>query len=289
MKKKKENTLIILIGTPRGNEMIWKSMYDHLMTPYNADLALCFEYQEDKSSSLYNIAKYVWEVPKYDDWEQYYVDNQIPGTWKEFFEWAARDPNCAGVSGIGASKGNGSGAILLAFRHYLLKNHIDTIEKYDRIILTRSDYFYCFDHPILDNEHYWIPEGETYGGIIDRFQQFPSKYANEALSVINYIGSQECWDTFVTKMALVNIERVIANHFHMIGFIDKVKTFKRSNFLAISENDDSTGISGQFYYRGGEWNISSMPNIKIKYIDEWNRVTENIFEHYVAKQYQEML
>lgn len=289
MRKKKENTLVILIGTPRGNEMVWSSMYKHLLKPYNADLALCFEYQEDKSSSLYSNAKYIWEVPKYDDWEEYYVENQIPGLWKEFFDWASKDPNCAGVSGIGKTKGKGSGAILIAFRHYLLKNHIDTIKKYDRIILTRSDYFYCFDHPILVNNYYWVPEGETYGGIIDRFQQFPSKYANEALSVIDYVCSQECWDTFAAKMVLVNVERIISKHFHMIGFTDKVKTFKRSNVLVLTTSDDSTGNADGFYFRGGEWEIPSIPNLKIKYIDEWHRVNENIFEHYVVSQYKDML
>jgi len=289
MRRKKEKTLVILIGTPRGDEMVWESMYRHLLKPYSADLALCFEPQEDKSSSLYEKAKYVWEVPKYDNWEQYYVENEIPGTWREFFDWCAKDPNCVGTSGIGDSKGHGSGAILIAFRHYLLKNHLDTIEKYDRIILTRSDYFYAFDHPILDNDHYWVPEGENYGGIIDRFQQFPSKYAKEALNVIEYVGSKECWDKYPGGVMLVNVERLIASYFHQIGFMDNVNVFERSNFIVQSENDSSTGSNRGLYYRGGSWNIPSIPSLKIKYIDEWNRVNENIFNHYVTSQYRSMV
>lgn len=288
MKKNKEKTLVILIGTPRGNEIVWSSMYKHLLNPYNADLAVCFEHQEDKSSSLYSTAKYVWEVPKYDDWEQYYIENEIPGSWRGFFDWAAKDPNCAGVSGIGKTKGKGSGAILIAFRHYLLKNHIDTINQYDRIILTRSDYFYCFDHPILDNEYYWVPKGENYGGIIDRFQQFPSKYANQALGIINYVGSEECWDTFINHVVLVNVERLIAAYFYSIGFTNNVKTFERSSVLVATESDDTTGSADGYYYRGGVWDIQSIPSLKVKYIDEWHRVTENLFEHYVANQYKDM-
>ena len=45
------STLVILIGTPRGNEIVWESMYRHLLRQYDADLALSFEEQEDKSSS----------------------------------------------------------------------------------------------------------------------------------------------------------------------------------------------------------------------------------------------
>lgn len=283
-------TLIILIGTPRGSEIVWKSMYDHLMTPYNADLALCFEYQEDKSSSLYNIAKYIWEVPKYDDWEQYYIDNQIQGNWKEICDWAAKDCNCIGFSGIGKSKGYGSGAILIAFRHYLLNNHLDTIQEYDRIILTRSDYFYLFDHPMLDNEHYWVPDGESYGGIIDRFQQFPSKFAEQALNVMSYVCSENILRDFKDIERLINIERVIARYFYEINFTENIKTFPRSNVLVASSKDDTTGISQRgLYLRGGNWSIPKLDELKIKYIDEWHRVQENLFIHAVANKYQDML
>ena len=290
MRRKKEKTLVILIGTPRGDEVVWGSMYRHLLKPYNADLALCFEEQEDKSSSLYSKAKYLWEVPKYDDWEQYYVENEIQGMWKAFFDWAGQDVNCVGVSGIGESKGHGSGAILIAFRHYLLNNHLDVINSYDRIILTRSDYLYCFDHPMLDNEHYWVPEGETYGGIIDRFQQFPSKYAKEALSIMDYVCSEECYEKYAVHVILVNIERLIADHFDKIGFMDKVKTFERSNVLVVSTNDSNTGSDNRgLYFRGGSWDLPGFPTLKIKYIDEWYRVDENCFKHYVAKPFSDMV
>ena len=290
MRKKKEKTLVILIGTPRGNEIVWSSMYEHLLKPYDADLALCFEPQEDKSSSLYSKASYLWEVPKYDDWEQYYVDNEIPGEWKTVLDWAGSDPNCVGMSGIGKSKGYGSGAILLAFRHFLLKNHLDTIQEYDRIILTRSDYFYAFDHPILDNDHYWVPDGEKYGGIIDRFQQFPSRYAKEALNIIEYIGSEDCLQTFFRTNTLINIERVISKYFNSIGFSDKVDIFKRSNVLVATDEDTNTGANDRgIYFRGGSWEIPGFDNLKVKYIDEWHRVQDNLFEATVAKKYHDVV
>ena len=283
------STLVILIGTPRGDEIVWESMYRHLLKPYNADLALCFEEQEDKSSSLYSKATYLWEVPKYDNWEQYYIDNNIEGSWREICNWAARDSNCIGFSGIGESKGYGSGAILIAFRHYLLNNHLETIQSYDRIILTRSDYFYAFDQPILDNEHYWVPRGESYGGIIDRFQQFPSKYAKEALNVMEYMCSVQILHDFMYSGHLINIERVIAKYFHKIGFTDKVKQFNRSNFLVMSSSDESTGISKSLLLRGGSWSIPGFKDLKIKYIDEWHHAQNNLFMEMVAKQYHDMV
>ena len=36
-------TLVILLGTARGGEETWNSMYENLIEPYSADLALLFE------------------------------------------------------------------------------------------------------------------------------------------------------------------------------------------------------------------------------------------------------
>ena len=47
-----EKTLVILIGDSRGGEKTWHTMYDHLLKPFNADLALCFGYKENKIESL---------------------------------------------------------------------------------------------------------------------------------------------------------------------------------------------------------------------------------------------
>ena len=35
-------TLVILLGTARGGEETWNSMYKYLIKPYSADLALLF-------------------------------------------------------------------------------------------------------------------------------------------------------------------------------------------------------------------------------------------------------
>ena len=35
-------TLVILLGTARGGEETWNSMYKNLIEPYSADLALLF-------------------------------------------------------------------------------------------------------------------------------------------------------------------------------------------------------------------------------------------------------
>lgn len=281
-----ERTLVILTGNPRGNEIVWKSMYDHLMNPYNADLALCFEYQEDKTSSLYSTAKYLWEVPKYDDWEEYYVTSQVPGRWKEVFDWTSNDPNGQAFSGIGKSKGKGSGAILLAFRHYLLNNHKEEMLEYDRIILTRSDYFYLFDQPILSNEYYWVPNGESYGGISDRYQQFPTKYLDESLSVIDYLSTEHCFEEYVHRSRLLNIEQAVANHLYCLGLTDKIKAFDRCNFIVTTDSlQDQTFLTPY----AGCWDFPGSEKLKIKYIGEWHQASSNFFKYVFEKEYKDFL
>jgi hypothetical protein len=146
------------------------------------------------------------------------------------------------------------------------------------------------DHQILDNNYYWTPKGETYGGIIDRFQQFPSKYAKESLNVMEYVCSEQIIKDFKDKFDLINIERVIARYFHHINFSDKVKSFDRSNFLVFCENDDTTGKLGSSkYIRGGKWKIPGFDNMYIKYIDEWLVCQQNLFIYNIASKYKNMI
>ena len=55
-------TLVILLGSARGGEETWSSFYKYLLNPLSADLALLFGNTDNKTSSLYSIAIYVWEI-----------------------------------------------------------------------------------------------------------------------------------------------------------------------------------------------------------------------------------
>ena len=73
----------------------------------------------------------------------------------------------------------GGSSILLFYRWLLLKKLIENnlIKKYNRFIITRSDFLWPIKHPPLnqmDEKYIWIPDGESFGGITDRcaFEQF---------------------------------------------------------------------------------------------------------------------
>ena len=45
------------------------------------------------------------------------------------------------------------------------------LDRYDRFVLTRSDFFWLSSHPpldVLDPDMIWVPEGQDYGGLNDR-------------------------------------------------------------------------------------------------------------------------
>jgi hypothetical protein len=138
-----------------------------------------------------------------------------------------------------------------------------------------------FPSPILDNNFYWIPKGESYGGITDRFQQFPSKYCTEALSVMDYLISSECWHEHVTLSRLINIERIMSGHFNRIEFNDKIRVFDRCNFLVVASDQDKKFLTPY----SGSWDFPGSDKLKIKYIGEWHEASKNFFKYTFDKQY----
>jgi len=258
-----EKTLVILIGNARGGEKSWNSMYENLLVPYNADLAVCFGYKENKVESLYDKSKYVWELPEYKEWGDYYVENfGEDGIWKKVFSIAEN----SGFSGLYGSKG--SSAITFAFRHWILKNKRDVLLEYDRIIITRSDYYYYKKHPVLDNDHFWIPFGEGYGGITDRHHIFPSSDLDIVLGVVdNYVNSNDIIEDFSNNPKVnLNIERSYVKYFGRIGYSKKIKQFERVQFTVKTAEDTTRWHVGP---NEGKLLVPGHDDLYIKYGDEY--------------------
>jgi hypothetical protein len=90
--------------------------------------------------------------------------------WREFLK--IKDHLFGGVKD-NYNEHPGSAGILIFFRWFLLKNLIDNdlINKYDRFVITRSDFIYQLPHPklhLMHENYIWIPDCEYYGGYTDR-------------------------------------------------------------------------------------------------------------------------
>lgn len=125
----------------------------------------------------------------------------------------------------------GSAGILIFFRWFLLKNLIDNdlINKYDRFIITRSDFIYQLPHPKVEymNDNYiWIPNGEHYGGYTDRHVVLCKNNIETYLNIFNNftLRSNEYFMKMKNKNNW-NLEQLILFHLKENNVLHLVKEF----------------------------------------------------------------
>jgi hypothetical protein len=254
-------TIVVLIGNARGGETTWGTLYKNLLDVYEADLALCFGQSENKQSSLYQRANYIWEIPEYKDWREYYKN--LDGFWEKSFMLGEKTGLAGGLGDI-----CGSGAVIFAFRHFLKNNYIDILKSYNRIILTRSDQFYTQPHIILPNDNIWAVEGEDYNGITDRHHIFPSKYLEEMLGVIDYMNTETGYKQ-ISEKNHPNPELVLSLSLEYFKVNELIKRFNRFQFTVATKDD-------QTRWSRGILPVPHHDNLYIKYESEYFSTLHNI-------------
>jgi len=185
-----ERTLVCVIAETREHDVVWNNFKKNVLDELNADLALCISVPSnyDYSNQYWQHAKYKWTCPEYENWiDAFEYAKKVefadaPESWKALLTI----PNnwMAPVNGE-----NGAGAILIFFRWLLLHNFKkdDIFKKYDRIIITRSDYMFLCPHPpmcLLDPNYVWVPDGAYHLGITDRYAVLSVKNAEAYLSIV---------------------------------------------------------------------------------------------------------
>ena len=179
------HTLVCVIGQTREEDLTW-DRFNKFILQDNTDLCLCID-KNDVRGVMKQNAKYIFE---YDETYQDFTDGfdmmkdyengtdewkkltQIPNNW---------------IQPLGDIS-KGTGGLLLFYRWFLWKNlkENNLLDKYDRFVLTRSDYIHTHKLP-EDNESILIPAFEFHGGVTDRFAIIPQKYIEEFLRIGTYI------------------------------------------------------------------------------------------------------
>jgi hypothetical protein len=168
------HTLVVLIGDLRCGEKAWSSLYENVLDYLQADLALFtqpapqVEYQD---ASLVHRAMHVEMLPEYADWAEA-LDLISGAGWRERVAAAGYSSTSHPMLLGGAEKYTASGAIVNMYK-WVAANRIRQLwqGQYDRFVVTRTDQFYhCpLNVPDMDPSFIWVPEGEDYSGITDRF------------------------------------------------------------------------------------------------------------------------
>ena len=167
--------------------------------------------------------------------------------WREFIKvkkqilGGIKDPN----------QHSGSAGILIFFRWFLLKNLIDNdlINKYDKFVITRSDFIYQLPHPKVERmtEHILIPDCEHYCGYTDRHAILSKHNIIPYLNILNNMVLRS--NDYYMKMSAYNdwnLEKLIKFHLEQNNVVRLVKEFPYVMYSVRNVNGTTRWAEGKF-------------------------------------------
>jgi nucleoside-diphosphate-sugar epimerase len=247
----KMRILVIVIGQPRGGDIAHRSLYEHLLEPYGADLAIYFNSECNQSTLLHQYAKYIWQLPEPSDWISMATDfgNACTTTTYATKErmWGS-NLFLGQVCGLGLNH-KMSSFILLAFRWLTYRKimELGLHLQYDYFVLTRADEFYLCRHFSFQSmkeqcqECAWVQKGEEYGGWSDRHWAASS---DVFMRLINISQSITCNPEPYLQKNLCNLEQLLAAYTKVEKI--NVKQFKVSFFTVRAPADSTRWAQGSY-------------------------------------------
>jgi hypothetical protein len=278
---KYEKCLVIINSETREFHHTFSNFDRFILKTLNADLALsvAINEREDQTNPFYTHAKYLWQYPEPENWgDAFDYATEYENTennWRMVTE--IQNQWLGGIKGINEQKG--SAGILLFFRWFtkikLIENNL--LEKYDRFIYTRSDYLFKTPHlplSLLPKNKIWVPFGEEYGGITDRYMLCSSENIINALSILDPVLKSPAQLTQDMSYANDwNLESYIKFFFEKKGLWHLVRKIPFSMYSVRSEEGHT---------RWNEGVLNNELGYYVKYEKEFlaAQISEKIFETY---------
>ena len=228
-------TLVVLLGSARGGENTWQTLYDRLLEPNGADLALLLGHTARKEGiSLYGRAKYIWEVHDFSDWSDALDSMGGDGGWRAI----ARNNTRSDEMVFGGAAGLHGNGVIVPYLKWVLMGKIreyGLTSLYDRFVVTRTDQFYTcdVDLAIYPAQFVWVPDAQDYGGICDRWIVAPKALVKATLDIIEpvVLAPKKYWDFKGNPEALVKLR------YEENGVWDQIRRFGRRMFTAATPGD----------------------------------------------------
>jgi hypothetical protein len=290
-------TLVCIIAETRGNKITWPSFKHYVLDTLRADLLLCISVSEkyDFMNPLWQFAKYRYSVPDFEDWGEAFDEAQKSELKKlgdlDFPDWREllniKDQWLGGVKGPGQHPG--SAGILIYFRWLLLDflRSEGLINRYDRFVLTRSDFVWETPHPpmdLLSPEFIWIPDGEGHSGLTDRHAVLSKQNVVTYLNIIKSIVTEpKALFSEMENKKNWNLEQFIDYSLVRSGISDKVRYFpyvmystrERGGSTRWSEGDWNKEL-GYYVKYANEFASARAAKSVIKGTTDWEQIfTEN--------------
>jgi len=279
------STLVIILSETREHELTFDNFKQNVINVLNADLCVCIGIKKDYdyNNPYYKLAKYKFTYEEPDDYGTAFDyaysilrnenTEETPIHWREFLK--IKDQFLGGIKDT-TEQHPGSSGILIFFRWFLLKNLIQNylINKYDRFIITRSDFIYQLPHPkiqTMSNKYIWIPDCEHYSGYTDRHAVLSKTTIEPYLNILNTIVLRS--NEYFTKMKKENnwnLEKLIK--FHLDQNNISVKEFPYIMYSVRSNSGTTRWSTGTY---------SGSLGYYIKYSSEYDKSTyyKNEFEN----------
>lgn len=187
----------------------------------------------------------------------------------------------------------GSAGILIFYRWFLLKNLRENglMAKYDRFIITRSDFIYQMPHPslstVLTNDYMWVPDREYYWGITDRHTVLTRNNVHNYLDILNgMVMNSNDYFRRLNNTRRYNLEMLIDFHvsdYHSTPY----KFFPYIMYTARPVNGTTRWSNGTYSqslgyyikydseYRESSYYYNLHAKLSIPYDDFYNRCKEN--------------
>lgn len=271
-----EKVLVCVLASTRSHELSWVRFRKFVLDPLCADLALAITFSEsyDYSNPFWQHARFRWTAPEFEDAGEGFDYAQAiewrnksspPDNWRCML--AVGGLWQGGIKGGTQHKTHTAHAAF--FCRWLLTQGLlsdSILNKYDRIIVTRSDYFWLAPHPpmtLLSREFIWFPDGENWCGLNDRHMVVSTEDAIQAINILSDIIFHPTQLVKEMTGSSWGPERFIAHHFERHGLAHKVQRFPHVMYLAKNAFDGTpTWSSGKLNLHYGHM---------VKYEDEYRQ------------------
>lgn len=264
MASEQNKTLLIIPSQTRYIEYTFKKLYENILEPNkNIDIG-CFISDESSLQNIESEVKYIFTLPEYSDHRD--------GLINELNAINIKIPQILNNKQL-LKRYQISTIIHIYYRLFILRmlKENNLIDKYDWFIINRSDLIHT--KPIivenLNIEKVYLPDGEHYGGLPDRFAIIPKKYIEQWLFIYN--------ERFFTDYNLIDyhIEKYGPETMTAYNAEKNNISIKYIPYSFYCISDKKTPVDWAWPNRGS--NEVYMPDIKlfVKYPSEYNFALQN--------------
>lgn len=255
-----ERTLVCVLAKTRAADVTFPSFERHVLRELDADLALALTVDVgfDRDNPYLRRARYAWMAPDPDDYGQLFDAAQAElcaergvsaPPWRDLLAyggtWAGR---------IHSAHAHPSASAVLIYCRWLLLRNLQReglLEKYDRFIITRSDFQWLCPHPplsVLSAENIWVPADHHWSGINDRHMVVRAADVEPCLNLLEEMLLRPAeLAQAMRERSEWNDEQLLALQLRRRGLAGRVREFPYVMYLVRSPRDRSASWSAGRY------------------------------------------